>query len=217
MLDNPYTRHHKRFLLAAALAILAWWPLAGLPTTLRLLVVGDVFFFLYLALLLHMTATHDLDDLRQRAQTEDEGIVIIALLTLAAIGLSLVSIFGLINRSGGPEGTGLWIALVNVPLGWASLHAMAAQHYGRLYYGPTEAGDGQTERGGLDFPGEDDPGSWHFLYFSFVIGMTAQTADVAITAPVMRRVALAHSVASFFFNTVLVALAVNVAVAVGAR
>jgi uncharacterized membrane protein len=215
MLDNRYTRHHKRFLLAAALAILAWWPLDGLAPTLRLLLVGDVFFLLYLVLILHMTATADLDDLRQRAQTEDEGIVLIALLTLAAIGLSLVSIFGLINRDGGPEGTGLLIALVSVPLGWASLHAMAAQHYGRLYYGP--APDRRTESGGLDFPGDGDPGSWDFLYFSFVIGMTAQTADVAITAPGMRRVALAHSVASFFFNTVLVALAVNVAVAAGAK
>lgn len=217
MLNNRYTRHHKRFLLAAALAILAWWPLAALPTMLRLLVVGDVFFLLYLMLILHMTATTDLDDLRRRARTEDEGIVLIAALTLAAIGLSLVSIFGLVNRGGGPETTGLLIALVSVPLGWATLHAMAAQHYGHLYYGPEKGADGTTERGGLAFPGDEDPGPWDFLYFSFVIGMTAQTADVTITGRRLRRVVLAHSVASFFFNTVLVALAVNVAVAAGAR
>jgi uncharacterized membrane protein len=217
MLNNRYTRHHKRFLLAAALAILAWWPLASLPTTLRLLVVGDVFFLLYLVFILHMAARTDRDGLRRRARTEDEGIVLIALLTLAAIGLSLFSIFELIHSGGGAEGGALLIALVSVPLGWATLHAMAAQHYGHLYYGPPTGTDGASERGGLDFPGDDDPGSWDFLYFSFVIGMTAQTADVAITGPRLRRVVLAHAVASFFFNTVLVALAVNVAVTAGAK
>ena len=67
-------------------------------------------------------------------------------------------------------------------------------------------------RGGLDFPGKDEPGAHDFLYFAFVIGMTAQTSDVAITSTAMRKANLLHAVVSFFFNTVLVAAAVNVAV-----
>jgi uncharacterized membrane protein len=47
---------------------------------------------------------------------------------------------------------------------------------------------------------------------AFVIGMTAQTSDVAITTTAMRRVNLMHAIVSFFFNTVLVAAAVNAAV-----
>ena len=53
---------------------------------------------------------------------------------------------------------------------------------------------------------------WDFLYFSFVIGMTAQTSDVGIVGRPLRRLALAHGVVSFFYNTVIVALAVNAAV-----
>jgi len=49
-----------------------------------------------------------------------------------------------------------------------------------------------------------------------VIGMTAQTADTAITTSQMRLVVLVHSVLSFFFNTVIVAAAVNLAVSLGA-
>ena len=57
------------------------------------------------------------------------------------------------------------------------------------------------------------PEPWDFLYFAFVIGMTAQTSDVTIATPRMRRVVLAHSVAAFFYNTVILALAVNAGVA----
>jgi len=45
-----------------------------------------------------------------------------------------------------------------------------------------------------------------------VIGMTAQTSDVGVTTTAMRKVTLLHSIVSFFFNTVLVAAAVNAAV-----
>ncbi|HCH72874.1 MAG TPA: DUF1345 domain-containing protein, partial [Ochrobactrum sp.] len=56
---------------------------------------------------------------------------------------------------------------------------------------------------------------WDFAYFAYVIGMTAQTSDTSVTTPAMRRITLLHSIVSFFFNTVLVAASVNVAVALG--
>jgi uncharacterized membrane protein len=45
--------------------------------------------------------------------------------------------------------------------------------------------------------------------------MTAQTADTGITTTQMRRIVLVHSIVSFFFNTVIVAAAVNLAVSLG--
>ena len=53
---------------------------------------------------------------------------------------------------------------------------------------------------------------WDFLYFSVVLGMTAQTSDVQIEGRRMRRTSLVHSIVSFFYNTVIVALSVNAAV-----
>ncbi|WP_429937839.1 DUF1345 domain-containing protein, partial [Brucella melitensis] len=70
-------------------------------------------------------------------------------------------------------------------------------------------------RGGFDFPGTPEPSGWDFAYYAYVIGMTAQTSDTNVTTPAMRRTTLLHSIVSFFFNTVLVAAAVNVVVALG--
>lgn len=69
--------------------------------------------------------------------------------------------------------------------------------------------------GGLDFPGTPEPRGSDFVYFAFVIGMTAQTSDVQITTQRMRSINIVHAIVSFFFNTVLVAAAVNAAVALG--
>ena len=54
---------------------------------------------------------------------------------------------------------------------------------------------------------------WDFLYFSFTIGMTAQVSDVVVTAGGLRRVVLLHSIGAFFYNTVILALAVNAGLA----
>ena len=210
MLDNPYTHHHKRFLIAALVAFAAWWPLGRLALELRLIMTGDIFFLVYLVLILHLTIVTSPDQLRERARTEDEGIILISVLTVVAIGLSLFSIFILLNKGDGPEFGELLLALASLPLSWLTLHAMAAQHYANLYYSQQEAEGG--DRKGLEFPGDIEPVTWDFLYFSFVIGMTAQTSDIQISASEMRRPVLAHSIASFFFNTVLVAVAVNAAV-----
>jgi uncharacterized membrane protein len=49
------------------------------------------------------------------------------------------------------------------------------------------------------------------VYFSFVIGMTAQVSDVGITDKAIRRTVTAHGIVSFIFNTALLALMVNIA------
>jgi uncharacterized membrane protein len=63
------------------------------------------------------------------------------------------------------------------------------------------------------FPGGAEPGPWDFLYYAFVVGMTAQVSDVQVFDTKMRRATLGHGVVSFFFNTVLIAMAVNAVVA----
>lgn len=50
---------------------------------------------------------------------------------------------------------------------------------------------------------------WDFAYFAFVVGMTAQTADVAVSSPRMRRLVMLHGLLAFAFNTSIVALTIN--------
>lgn len=213
---DAYLGHHRRFLGAvlSGLALYLVLPLTGLDAELRLMVAVDAFFLAYLAAILHLSFGSSPDLLRRRAKTEDEGIVLIVGVTLLAVAFSLVSILTLLNKPDGPDRFGLILAILSVPLGWLMLHTMAAQHYADLFYAPGK-GDARGkdgEVGGLDFPGTEAPEAFDFLYFSFVIGMTAQTADVAITGSRMRRAVLGHAIASFFFNTVLVAIGVNAAI-----
>ena len=70
------------------------------------------------------------------------------------------------------------------------------------------------EAGGLEFQERGQPDYWDFAYFSFTIGMTSQTSDVAVTSRQMRRLTLIHGILSFFFNTAVLAMAINIVASV---
>ena len=166
-------------------------------------IAAVAFFLCYLLLTAwrvpRLTAAH----LEHYATDTDEPVAIIFAVTFAAVAVSTGSLFVVLNRPAASGGDFV-LAFASVALGWLTIHTMAAMHYAHLYW--RDAGKG------LDFPGDTAPGAYDFLYFAFVIGMTAQTSDVAITSTAMRKVNLLHAVVSFFFNTVLVAAAVNAAV-----
>jgi uncharacterized membrane protein len=179
---------------------------------LRLVASGDGFFVAYLSFAAWLIARRPAPEhLRRRASSEDEGIAVIVFITLGAIVLSFYSIFSMLGAQQ-PGFVRLILALVGVPLGWLTFHTVMAYHYAHLYYGQSKVDGGKRQDiGGLTFPGERPPSAPDFLYYSFVVGMTAQVSDVQVTAMGMRRVTLIHGIASFFFNTVILALAVNIA------
>jgi uncharacterized membrane protein len=97
---------------------------------------------------------------------------------------------------------------VTVLSAWGFIHLIFGIHYAHDYYLPV----GKTGvRGGLDFAGTNKPGYGDFLYFSYIIGTSAQTADVGISSPELRRINLVQAVLAFFFNTTLLAIAINLA------
>ena len=204
-----HVKRHGRFYLAALTGVSAGLIGFQLQLKLRLVLGGDVFFLVYLGLMAVFAARVTPDGLRARAAEEDEGLPLIFLLTLVAIVLSISAIFVVLNSQAAGFGLSTLVALASVPLGWAMVHTLAAFHYANLYYKPRPDGG---EEGGLAFPGNGEPGAWDFLYFAFVIGMTAQVSDVAVASTSLRRVVLAHAVVSFFYYAVILAVAVNAAV-----
>jgi uncharacterized membrane protein len=92
---------------------------------------------------------------------------------------------------------------------WTLTHTMFALHYAHLYYGDDPLRKGRQDRRGLRFPDERTPDFWDFLYYAFVVGMTCQVSDVQVDSRHMRRLTLGHGVLAFFFNAVILALAVN--------
>jgi len=172
---------------------------------------GNVFYLVFLLLIGVLVARMKPADLKRRAKSEDEGIVIVILIILATMGLFTDAVFTALNKKHASEILPLLLAGSGAVLSWFSLHTAMAFHYADIHYfdDPDIEGDEKD----LEFPGRGQPGPWDFLYYSFVVGMTAQVSDVQVRTTVMRRATLFHGVVSFFFNTVFIAMAVNAGVA----
>ena len=99
-------------------------------------------------------------------------------------------------------------AFATVAISWFVVQLAFALHYAHEYYMPVAGGSGEIAEG-MDFKKDDVPDYWDFLHFSTVIGVASQTADVAFTAKKTRRVGTVHGVIAFTFNTVVVALTIN--------
>ncbi len=137
---------------------------------------------------------------------------ILALVTLVALA-SLMALIFLFktndNVSGLAKVTHVGLSVMALATSWLLIHTRYAFHYAHRYY---VSGGGKNSKilGGLDFPGGNPPDYFDFAYFSFVIGMTSQVSDVAITSRVMRRITLIHGLLSFAFNMGVLALSINI-------
>jgi uncharacterized membrane protein len=212
-MTNPLTflRAQPRFFTAALVGILLWLllPTAWRPST-RLLVAWDCATGLYLTLALVIMAGSNIDRIRHRAAEEDEGQIVILVLTVVTALISLGGIMVEMGAAKSLRGDGGWqhvaLAGITVLLSWTFTHTMFAIHYAHEYYDGSE--DGPAE--GLEFPRDDQPDYWDFIYYSFVIGTACATADVNVTSKNMRRITTLHCVVAFFFNTTILALTVNI-------
>ncbi|MDE5455293.1 DUF1345 domain-containing protein [Bradyrhizobium sp. CSA112] len=196
-----------RTFIALAVGVIAFWLLPGtlrLPT--RLVVGWDGFAVLYLALAYIMMLRCDVAHIRRSAVLQDDGRFLILLLT--AFG-ALASLGAIVLELGASKGNpaGLILATVTIVLSWALVHTAFALHYAHDFYRGSNSGGLQFPSGGA----HEDADYWDFVYFSFVIGMTAQVSDVGITDRIIRRTATVHGIVSFVFNTALLALMVNIA------
>ncbi|MGN6148018.1 MAG: DUF1345 domain-containing protein [Rhizomicrobium sp.] len=203
--------HHWHFYAAAIVGGLIFlWP--GLNGPPRTLAAGDAFFFVYLVIAAAAVYRLDVEGLRKKAASEDEGILVVILIALVVIGISSLAIITVLREKHAPSPLAMTLALGGAPLGWTALHTIAAFHYANLFY--TQSGRAKTahDTRGLEFADTKEPGIWEFLYFAFTIGMTAQTSDTEVSDTRMRRAVLAHSVVSFFYNTAIIAMAVNAVV-----
>jgi uncharacterized membrane protein len=196
-----------RTFISIAIGVVAFFLLPNsLRLVTRLLISWDIFVALYLVLVYTLVLRSGLAHIRRNAVLQDDGRFLILLVTalgafasIAAIVLELDA-----DHRATPE---LALATGTIALSWAAVHTTFALHYAHEFYRGAKPG-------GLQFPSGDqheDADYWDFVYFSFVIGMTAQVSDVGITDRTIRRTATAHGIISFVFNTALVALMVNIA------
>ena len=150
------------------------------------------------------------DQIRGRAaDLDDAGSAVLPLSLLAALASVVIVIGETATAPANQAGSSAFLTLTTVALSWCFIHLIFAQHYAHGFYGADEKG---KDRGGLTFPGEDEPDYWDFIHLALIIGVACQTADVQISDRRLRRISSIHSVTAFVFNTVIVALGVNFAV-----
>ncbi|HEX4325982.1 MAG TPA: DUF1345 domain-containing protein [Burkholderiales bacterium] len=203
--------NRPRLFVAAAAGIVVALLLPGsLSTVTRTLSAWNfgVWAYLLLIALLMLRANHH--QVRKIAEQEDETAVAVvttisfaAILSLAAIVIELGNIKGL-----PPHDRMLHYALVAATLigSWFLVGVIFTLHYAHMYYSAA------AEHRPLVLPGEaQNPDYWDFLYFSFTIAVAVQTSDVSLQTRGMRKAVLAQSVLSFFFNTAIIGLTINLA------
>lgn len=152
------------------------------------------------------------EDMPQEAERAQEGQWAVFWFTLLAVSFAFAAIFGEFNDAKDASTADrlfrVGLVVATLTLSWLVMQVAFTYRYAHGYY--ERKADG-TIRAGLDFPGDDEPDYWDFFYFAAVLGMTFQVSDVQIQTRQVRRFATAHGFLGFVFNTVIVALTVNLA------
>ena len=200
--------------VAGIVVFLITWPHATAALTFMLSWIGFAGFVLFFAwatiLIKHPKQISTV------ASEQDASYLVIFILVVFAAFVSLFAVILLLH--GLPVGSRraldeyVVLSVVSVALSWFLIHTLFAIHYAHLYF-TLPAGDSEDSRsymGGLIFPGQGLPDFLDFAYFSFVIGMTFQTADVNISSRTIRRFSLLHGFLSFVYNTSIIALSINI-------
>ncbi|MEQ1492576.1 MAG: DUF1345 domain-containing protein, partial [Terricaulis sp.] len=177
----------------------------------RMLIAWDAAVATYLVAIWWQTRGITPQHLIDHAAEVDEGRYFALFVSLAGVVASLTAIILELQSKlepGMTKNAHVAFVFATVALSWLFVHTSFAKHYAHEFYGP---GDDGGIRQGLIFPGCDDPDFADFFHFAIVIGVASQTADIQISAKPIRRIVTLHGVLAFLFNTVILALAINLA------
>jgi len=188
------------------------WLAPQMHATTRAILGWDALSLTFLALMFETMARHTPTDIRVQAEIDDEGRGAILGLTLIAAAASIWAIGAELSLAKDAHGVlkaaHIFLAFITVVVSWLMVQMIFALHYAHEWYGVDED-DGAADAEGIEFPGHQPPDYWDFLYFAVVIGVACATADANITSHGLRRLATVHCAVAFVFNTIIVALTIN--------
>jgi uncharacterized membrane protein len=161
-----------------------------------------------------MHACHS-DTIRTHAARQDDSAVVILVLILAAMFSSFSAIFGLLVAAKAASNEGklffAGLAAATIVVSWLVTQVAFTLHYAHEYYAPDHFSDEPKKANALTFPSDPTPDYWDFFYFATSFGAASQTSDVKINSKALRRLTTLHAIVSFFFNTMVLALTINLA------
>ena len=168
----------------------------------------NIAIWLYLFLTLKMMWRLDSTHILQRAQQQDASkwlILFLVFLTLVMCFIAIIVEVNLFAQSEFVRMGHFILSITTILCAWFFMHTIFAIHYAHDYYLALQ----QHQEGGLDFPKTSHPTYPDFLYFSYVIGTSAQTADVSISSQPMRVLNTLHIILAYSFNTTILAICIN--------
>ena len=211
-LHNPKSAK-IRLLVAVALALLAYLITPEMKNqTLRVLIAWNIGTWAEIIMTWIIILNSNARNTKARAERNDPGRRFVHVSVLVSAALSLVASIALMREhEAKAEYQLLWwaVCLAGVVGAWVLNHTSWTMRYARMYYRRTRNNGEERVVGGLSFPGDQEPDDLDFAYFAFTLGSCFQTSDVAITSRSIRRMALAHAVQSFAYNTTVIALMLN--------
>lgn len=205
-----YAIRHGSFIIAFAAGFAVFLLLTSRDVNAKNVLVGwNVTAIVFIAISWRKMLRATVSDIRRRSEDLDFSDTFVLFLSIAAAVASIAGIgLELHSVKDAPADVALrraMAAIVTILISWVFLHTLFTIHYAHRFYG------GRDKAEGLVFPDKiEEPIYWDFLYFSFTIGVAAQTADIGLSSRTMRKIALLHAVLSFLFNTTILALAINV-------
>jgi uncharacterized membrane protein len=206
-------RTRPRLLAAAATGLAAPALLPGsIPSPERAVIAWNAAIWLYLLWVWIDMTRLDQGRLRQRAVDHADGarvVLAIAVLSSVACLAAIVTELAAARAAHDPyDLRRVGLALVTLVGSWLLMPTEFALAYASRYYAAGEPG--------LSFPVAGDgrmrePNYVDFMYFAVTIAAASQTSDVTVTTRGMRALVLVHTVLSFGFNALVLALAINIA------
>ena len=178
----------------------------------RIVASWDVGALAYLGLAWMLMAKADASVTRDHALSQDQSGYIIFLFVVGASCASIVAIGFVVGTIRDlPFWSRAWhlgMTIAALVSSWLLIQTVFAFHYAHRYYaGPHGETSAVTP---LLFPGDRDPDYADFAYYSFVVGMTSQVADVAVASRTMRRLTMIHGILAFLFNIAVLALSIKI-------
>ena len=198
-----------RLLVVILVGLLAFFLLSTPSTLVKLALAWIIASSLYVIATFIMMYFSTKENISGLSQKEDDGAPFILLITLFGAITSIVIIVMIMTdiKSLLIENTAMEIGLVLLTYisSWFLIHTAFALHYAHIYYKEYE----KTQEPPLLFPATLKPVYFDFLYFSMILGMTCQTADVNIASFKMRYLAMIQGWIAFVYNTTLLVMTIN--------
>ncbi len=203
----------KVYLAAATSAASAVFLPATIDPSVRAATAWCAGGFAYLVLAYLTVRRCPVSRIKSQAARQDESGVVVLVLILAAVLSSVIIIAGLMSHAKVATDNGkavyVMISGATIFMSWLVMQAVFTLHYAHEHYAPRNLV--QDSPGGLEFPKDAHPDYWDFFYFAASIGAASQTSDVLVVSKGLRHLVTLHAIVAFFFNTMVLALTINLA------